>query len=937
MKLDHIYIKNAKEHNLKSISLKIPKEKLVVITGPSGSGKSTLAFDTLYAECHRRYVESLSSYARQFLDIMDKPEVELIEGLSPAISIQQKKAGNNPRSTVGTITEIYDHLRLLFARIGSPHCPLCGREVSSFTTSKIINKTISLPAGTKVSILAPVIRERKGEYSSLLKMMLKQGYTRVRIDGETYRLETPPTLDKNHKHTIEIYLDRIVIKEGIKRRVSDGVELAIKLAAGLVTIENNTTRESELYNTKLGCPKCDISICDIEPRIFSFNTPHGACPTCAGLGYSEKFIPNSLIADPSLNIYEGALTPLKATGKEGWAIQQLECVAKHYKFDIKTPFDELTDKQQDILLYGSGEQKISFNLKSEHTKLKSKEPFEGIIPRLERLSQKESHRDELKKFMGKELCEECQGTRLNKTAMAVRFQNQSINDLTSQSIKQLLLFFKKLRLSQLQEEIGAPILKEITARLSFLQNVGLDYLSLSRGGNTLSGGESQRIRLATQIGSALSGVIYILDEPSIGLHPRDHSKLLKTLVQLKEMGNSILVVEHDEETINQADYIIDLGPEAGVKGGQVVAEGSPAELMNNPESLTGLYLAKKLSISTSNQIPLKAKNYLTLRNCTKHNLKNIDAAIPLRQFTCITGVSGSGKSTLIMDLLYNAVSSHLNRRREPPICVERVEGLAHIDKIIHIDQSPIGKTPRSNPATYTNIYGPIRDLFASVPESKVRGYKSGRFSFNVKGGRCEACAGDGTIKIEMHFLPDVYVKCPECQGKRYNQETLEIFYKGKNMADVLAMTVAEAYQFFSAIPTLKRRLSVLIDVGLGYLTLGQSAPTLSGGEAQRIKISKELAKRDTGNTLYILDEPTTGLHLNDIKKLIEILHSLRDKGNTLCVIEHNLHVVKNADHVIDLGPEGGKNGGTIVATGTPLEIAKCKNSLTGQYLKTFSY
>ncbi len=942
MKLNHINIKNAKEHNLQSISLQIPKEKITVITGPSGSGKSSLAFDTIYAECHRRYVESLSSYARQFLDIMDKPDVEAIDGLSPAISIEQKTATRNPRSTVGTITEIYDYLRLLFARIGVPYCFRCGKKVRSFTNSQIIDQILQLPSQTKISILSPLIRGKKGEYSALLKNYQRQGYSRIRIDGEVYRLESPPELEKHKRHTIEIYLDRIVIKDDIKRRVADAVELATKLSGGLVNIENNSDNSSHLYNTNLGCIDCNVTIEEIEPRLFSFNTPHGACDKCSGLGYQEQFAEHLIIPDPSLSLSEGALNAHGMSSTEGWYYHRLESVARYYEFSLDTPFTQLSKKHQEIIFYGSKNTEIPFTYSHENSDYTYRRTFEGVINRLNRLYMQEKGIEHLHKYMIRKTCPVCDGQRLNIIARNIKLHNnstsQSISQLCDLTINKLLKFFQNLNLSGNEQEIAHKIIKEIQSRLSFLANVGVGYLSLSRAGNTLSGGESQRIRLATQIGSALSGVIYVLDEPSIGLHPRDNSKLIQTLKNLRDIGNTILVVEHDEETILTADHIVDLGPKAGKQGGKIVATGTPKDITENPNSITGQYLSKALSIPSSHSDQSDPTKFLTLKTCSKHNLKDIDVSFPIGLFTCVTGVSGSGKSTLVMDLLYNTVLTNLVKKAKNQYQhVSGVNGIQHIDKVIHIDQAPIGRTPRSNPVTYTGIYGTIRELFSKLPESKVRGYKPGRFSFNVKGGRCESCSGDGIIRIEMHFMPDVYVKCPDCKGKRYNPETLEIYYKGKNISEVLAMTIDEAYDFFTHIPSLRNRLSVLKEVGLGYITLGQSATTLSGGEAQRIKLSRELVKRDTGKTLYILDEPTTGLHFDDIKKLIEVLWKLRNKGNTLCVIEHNLHVIRSSDYIIDLGPEGGSLGGEIVTTGTPNQLQNHSNSYTGKYLKSFNY
>ncbi len=947
---DKIIIKGACEHNLKCIDVEIPRDQLVVITGISGSGKSTLAFDTIYAEGQRRYVESLSAYARQFLEQMEKPDVESIEGLSPAISIEQKTTSRNPRSTVGTVTEIYDYLRLLFARIGHPHCVSCGREITSQTVSQMVDQIMALPAGTKLTLLSPMIRGRKGEYKKELNQLRKEGFTRVVIDGRQLELADEIELDKKKKHDIDIVVDRIVVKEGVQRRLADSLETALHHAEGVVKVEVVTATTSTdapsggegkpappktlIFSEKLACVECGVSYQEITPRLFSFNNPHGACPECTGLGTRMYFDPDLVVPNPELSLREGAIAPWEKR-LSGWFHLILEALAKAYDFDIRTPFKDLPEEVRDVILNGSKGEKIEFWWEEEgdrrHTYYKE---FEGVLNNLQRRwreTESESSREELEKYMNIMPCPTCQGARLRPEALHVLVGGRSIREVTALSIRDCLAFFETLELTTKEGEIARRILKEIRERLSFLVNVGLDYLSLERTSGTLSGGEGQRIRLATQIGSSLVGVLYILDEPSIGLHQRDNSRLLETLKRLRDLGNTVLVVEHDEETILEADHLIDMGPGAGVHGGEVVAQGTPAQVMKNPDSLTGRYLSGELCIP----VPKKrrhADRFLEIVGATENNLKSINVAIPLGVMTCVTGVSGSGKSTLVIDTLHKALCQRLYRSREKGGAVGDVLGLEHLDKVINIDQSPIGRTPRSNPATYTAVFGDIRDLFSNLPESKLRGYKPGRYSFNVKGGRCEACSGDGIIKIEMHFLPDVYVECEVCKGARYNRETLEVLYKGKSIADVLDMTVSQALEFMGAIPRIRNKLTTLEEVGLGYIKLGQSATTLSGGEAQRVKLAKELAKRATGRTIYILDEPTTGLHFEDIRKLLEVIQRLVDSGNTVLIIEHNLDVIKTADWLIDLGPEGGDRGGEIVAVGTPEQLATVTGSYTGQYL-----
>jgi len=931
---DKIIIKGACEHNLKCIDVEIPRDRLVVITGISGSGKSTLAFDTIYAEGQRRYVESLSSYARQFLEQMEKPDVESIEGLSPAISIEQKTTSKNPRSTVGTVTEIYDYLRLLFARVGRPYCYSCGKEIASQTVSQMVDQIMALPEGTKINLLSPLIRGRKGEYRKELLQLRKEGFVRVIIDGQPHDLAEEITLDKKKKHDIDIVVDRLIVKEGIQRRLADSLETALHHAEGIAKVQI-VDGETLLFSEALACIDCGISYPEMTPRMFSFNNPYGACPECTGLGTRMYFDPELVVPNPELSPREGAIAPWEKR-LSGWFHQILEALAKAYSFDIRTPFSKLSEEARRIILHGSGGEKVQFWWEEDggrrHTYYKE---FEGVLNNLERRyreTDSEQVREDLEKYMNVMPCPTCQGARLKKEALFVRIGGQNICEISALSIADALVFFETLTLSEKETEIARRILKELRERLNFLVNVGLEYLSLDRSSGTLSGGEGQRIRLATQIGSSLVGVLYILDEPSIGLHQRDNARLLKTLMRLRDLGNTVLVVEHDEETILEADHVIDMGPGAGVHGGEVVAEGTPAEVMANPRSLTGRYLSGELLIP----VPKKRREverFLRIIGASENNLKNVDVAIPLGVMTCVTGVSGSGKSSLIIDTLFKVLSQRLYRSREKAGAVREIQGLETLDKVINIDQSPIGRTPRSNPATYTGVFTEIRDLFAGLPESKLRGYKPGRYSFNVKGGRCEACSGDGIIKIEMHFLPDVYVQCEVCKGARYNRETLEVKYKGKSIAEVLDMTVSQALQFMENIPRIRNKLVTLENVGLGYIKLGQSATTLSGGEAQRVKLAKELSKRATGRTIYILDEPTTGLHFHDIAKLLEVLDRLVEAGNTIVIIEHNLDVIKTADYLIDLGPEGGDRGGEVIATGTPEEVAAVTRSYTGQFLR----
>ncbi len=938
-----IRVRGAKEHNLKGVDVDIPRNQLVVVTGLSGSGKSSLAFDTIYAEGQRRYVESLSAYARQFLELMQKPDVESIEGLSPAISIEQKTTSRNPRSTVGTVTEIYDYMRLLWARVGIPYSPATGLPIESQTISQMVDRTMVLPEGTRLYLLAPMIRGRKGEYRKEFAELLKNGFQRVKVDGEFYDLETPPTLDKKYKHNIDVVVDRIVVREGMEQRLAESFETALPLADGIAIAEYADLEDGETepkritYSAKFACPESGFTIPEIEPRLFSFNNPFGACPTCDGLGHQLKIDPSLVVPDRDLTLMKGAIAPW-AKQASPYQTQTLQALADHYEFDLQTPWNKLPEKVRDVVLNGTGEEEIDFVYDDGLRRYEVTKTFEGVIPNLDRrFRETESQwaRDEISKFQSAAACPTCLGKRLRPEALAVRIAGLDISDAASFSIKEAGEWFEKVSdtLTPQAQEIAGRILKEINDRLIFLNAVGLDYLSMSRSSGTLSGGESQRIRLASQIGSGLTGVLYVLDEPSIGLHQRDNERLLETLKRLRDLGNSVIVVEHDEDAILTADHVIDMGPRAGVHGGQIVSQGTADEVIADEKSLTGAYLSGREEIAIPEKRRIKKKGRsLTIKGASGNNLQSVDATFPLGTFTAITGVSGGGKSTLVIETLYKALARKLNNASKAPAPYDGIDGLHHLDKVIDIDQSPIGRTPRSNPATYTGAFGPIRDWFAGLPESKQRGYKPGRFSFNVKGGRCEACQGDGVIKIEMHFLPDVYVTCDTCKGKRYNRETLEVLYKGKSIADVLDMTVEEAEKFFAAVPAIKSKMETLNRVGLSYIKVGQQATTLSGGEAQRVKLAKELSKRATGKTLYILDEPTTGLHFEDVRKLLEVLHELVDTGNTVLVIEHNLDVIKTADHIIDLGPEGGDGGGQIVAVGTPEDVSKVKASWTGKFL-----
>jgi len=930
-----IIVRGAREHNLKNINVDIPRDALVVITGLSGSGKSTLAFDTIYAEGQRRYVESLSAYARQFLEQMDKPDVDFIEGLSPAISIEQKTASKNPRSTVGTVTEIYDYLRLLFARVGHPHCYKCGREITSQTVQEIVDRVLSLETGSRVVIMAPLVTGRKGEHAKLLDQLRKEGFLRVRINGEVRDLSEEIRLDKKKKHNLELIVDRLVIKEGLSRRLTDSVELALRTSEGTVVVDV-LGQEELFFSEHLACHTCGISYPELTPQMFSFNNPQGACPTCDGLGTKMYFDPDLIVPNPELSIREGALAPWAKTSSV-YFYQLFDALADHYKFDIYTPFKKIPNHIKKVLLYGSGDEEIRFYFERGDRRHFYRRPYEGIIPQLERRYRETNSsyiRDDIERYMNYQPCPVCQGARLRRESLAVRVGGLNISQVTALSVTEARKFFEKLSLSDREMEVARRVVKEIRERLEFLGNVGLDYLTIDRASASLSGGEGQRIRLATQIGSRLVGVIYILDEPSIGLHQRDNKRLLATLQKMRDLGNTVLVVEHDAETILAADHVLDMGPGAGENGGKIVFSGPPEALLASRDSLTGQYLSgrRKISIPANRRQPNNGE--IILKKASENNLKNIDVHIPLGTLTCVTGVSGSGKSTLVVETLYKALAQRLYRSKNRAGKVKEIEGLENIDKVIDIDQSPIGRTPRSNPATYTGVFTFIRDLYAKIPEAKARGYKPGRFSFNVKGGRCEACEGDGILKIEMHFLPDVYVTCETCHGSRYNRDTLEILFRGASIADVLNMTVNEAWEFFKNIPAIKRKLNTVKDVGLGYIKLGQPATTLSGGEAQRIKLSRELSKRSTGRTLYILDEPTTGLHFDDIRKLLNVLNRLVDQGNTVVIIEHNLDVIKCADHIIDLGPEGGDRGGKVIATGTPEKVARLKRSYTGQFLKT---
>ena len=939
MPKQYIKIRGANEHNLKNISVDIPRNELVVLTGLSGSGKSSLAFDTIYAEGQRRYMESLSSYARQFLGQMEKPEVESIEGLSPAISIDQKSTNRNPRSTVGTVTEIYDYMRLLYARIGIPHCPKCGREIHKQTIDQMVDQIMAMPERTKIQLLAPVVRGRKGEHVKVLEQARKSGYMRVRIDGNLYELSEEIKLEKNIKHNIDIIVDRLVVKEGIENRLTDSIETVMSLSNGLMTVDV-IGGEPVNFSQSFSCPDCGISIDEVEPRSFSFNNPFGACPECFGLGYKMEFDEDLMIPDKSLSISQGAIVVMgwqSCTDKGSFTRAILDALAEEYHFSLDTPFQDYPKEIHDIIIYGTGGHEVKVRYKSQRGEGIYDVAFEGLIENVNRRYKEtfsEASKAEYETYMRITPCPACKGQRLKKESLAVTVGNLNIYQATNMSIVKFKEFMDGLTLTPMQQTIGASILKEIRARISFLIDVGLDYLSLSRATGTLSGGEAQRIRLATQIGSGLVGVAYILDEPSIGLHQRDNDKLLKTLLHLRDLGNSVLVVEHDEDTMRAADCIVDIGPGAGEHGGQIVAVGTAEEIMKNPESITGAYLSGRLQIPVPDQRRTPT-GWITVWGAEENNLKKIDVSFPLGVMTCVTGVSGSGKSSLVNEILYKSLAKKLNRARTIPGKHKCIEGVEQLDKIIAIDQSPIGRTPRSNPATYTGVFDLIRDLFASTADAKAKGYNKGRFSFNVKGGRCEACSGDGIIKIEMHFLPDVYVPCEVCGGKRYNRETLEVKYKGKSIYDVLDMTVEDALKFFENVPSITRKIQTLYDVGLGYVRLGQPSTELSGGEAQRIKLATELSKRSTGKTIYILDEPTTGLHFADVHKLIEILRRLSDGGNTVVVIEHNLDVIKTADYIIDIGPEGGDKGGTVIAKGTPEEVAESPVSYTGKYVKKY--
>lgn len=936
MTSEKIIIRGARQHNLKNIDVTIPRNAFVVITGLSGSGKSTLAFDTLYAEGQRRYVESLSTYARQFLERMEKPDVDQIEGLSPAIAIEQKTASHNPRSTVGTVTEIYDYLRLLYARVGTPHCHQCGQPITSQTIDQIVDTVMAMPEGTRVIILAPMVSDQKGTHMPLFKRLKKDGFARARVDGEIFDIEELGPLNKNKKHTIDVVIDRLIIKDSIANRLADSLELALAQSEGLATVDI-LDKGPILFSEKSTCIECGISYPEFTPASFSFNSPQGACPQCDGLGTTTELDPDLLVPNKDLSLREGAVS-VWAKRNSVHFIEFLEALTQHYAADIYTPYKDLSEDFKKAIMYGSGDQQIRFYFERNNRRIYYQKPFEGVIPNLDRrYRETDSHsiREEIKQYMNFRACPECSGHKLNKASRSVKVEGQTISDIAALSVSKARSFFIGLSLEGKKAVIAHRIMKEIVERLGFLENVGLSYLTLDRAAQTLSGGESQRIRLATQIGSKLTGVLYVLDEPSIGLHQKDNQRLLDTLLQMRALGNTVLVVEHDEETIAAADYVVDMGPGAGVQGGQVIYAGSPMELLKHETSLTGLYLSGRKTIEVPAKRRSKDQHRIIIQGASANNLKNIDVEFPLGCFTCITGVSGSGKSTLVLETLYHAVAQKLYHARIPAGAHLYIHGLEHIDKVVNIDQSPIGKTPRSNPGTYTGVLSFIRELFTRTPEARMRGYKPGRFSFNVKGGRCEACQGDGIIKIEMHFLPDVYVPCDVCNGKRYNRETLEIRYKGKNITDILDMTVNQALEFFSRIRNIRAKLQTLVDVGLGYIQIGQPATTLSGGEAQRVKLSRELSKKGTGRTLYILDEPTTGLHVDDIKKLLKVLNQLVDVGNTVVVIEHNMDVIKTADHIIDLGPGGGDDGGEVVAFGPPEEIAGCPNSYTGEFLKKF--
>ncbi|MBL7013177.1 MAG: excinuclease ABC subunit UvrA [Candidatus Marinimicrobia bacterium] len=931
---DKIIIKGARQHNLKNINVEIPRDKLVVITGLSGSGKSSLAFDTIYAEGQRRYVESLSSYARQFLGLMEKPDMDTIEGLSPAISIEQKATARNPRSTVGTVTEIHDYLRLLYAHIGIPHCWKCGKPIQKQTVQQIVDTVSKFPKNTKLHILAPLVRGRKGEHKGVIDEVRREGFLRVRIDGDVYSIDDKIILNKNKKHTIEVVVDRIQIKDKIQDRLTESVELALKIGSGLIVV-NELPNKEHIFSEHFACPDCEVSMEEMVPRMFSFNSPYGACPKCDGLGSHMEVDPELIVPDKTKSLIQGSITPLGEQPRGNWYGSILKSLAKHYEFKFTTPWIKLDPAVRQILLFGTGKEKFKMSYSSERWSGTYTGGWEGAIPNLiRRYKQTKSAgiREWIEQFMSMRPCSQCKGSRLKKESLGVKVNDVTLGELSSKSIKDIHAFFENIKLSKMHQTISDQIIKELKQRLGFLVNVGLNYLTLDRSATTLSGGEAQRIRLATQIGSQLMGVLYILDEPSIGLHPRDNNRLLNTLKTLRDIGNSILVVEHDEETMLEADHVIDLGPGAGIYGGEITFEGSPTELLKSNKSLTGKYLSRKKKIP----IPAKRRSsesyYLSLKGATGNNLKKIDVKFPLSRFVVITGVSGSGKSTLVNETLYPALAKHITNSRQYPLPYESIDGIKFIDKVVDIDQRPIGRTPRSNPATYTGLFTHIRDLFAKLPEAKIRGYKPGRFSFNVKGGRCASCEGDGIIKIEMNFLPDVYVTCEVCSGKRYNRETLEIKYRGKSIAEVLEMSVSEALDFFEHIPPIKKKLTTLNEVGLGYIHLGQQATTLSGGEAQRVKLATELSKTSTTKTFYILDEPTTGLHFEDIRMLLNVLQKLVDRGNTVVVIEHNLDVIKTADWVIDLGPEGGDEGGTVLAEGTPEQVSRVKGSYTGYYL-----
>ncbi|EKS1596160.1 excinuclease ABC subunit UvrA [Staphylococcus pseudintermedius] len=931
-----IVVKGARAHNLKNVDIELPKNQLIVMTGLSGSGKSSLAFDTIYAEGQRRYVESLSAYARQFLGQMDKPDVDTIEGLSPAISIDQKTTSKNPRSTVATVTEIYDYIRLLYARIGKPFCPNHGIEIESQTVQQMVDRIMELEERTKIQLLAPVVNHRKGTHEKLLTDISKKGYVRVRVDGEIMDVTQVPELDKNKNHTIEIVVDRLVVKPGIETRLADSIETVLELADGRLVVDIIDGDKLE-FSEKHACPICGFSIGELEPRMFSFNSPFGACPTCDGLGQKLTVDLDLVVPDKDKTLNEGAILPWEPTSSDFYP-SMLKRVCEVYKINMDKPFKKLTERQRNIILYGSGDKEIEFTFKSKFGQERKRTmPFEGVVPNIERRyheSPSEYVREMMQKYMGEQVCETCHGQRLSREALSVYVAGKNVGEVVEQSIKEALTYYENIELTEQDAQIAHLILKEITSRLAFLNNVGLDYLTLNRSSGTLSGGEAQRIRLATQIGSRLSGVLYVLDEPSIGLHQRDNDRLIHTLQEMRDLGNTLIVVEHDEDTMIAADYLVDIGPGAGEHGGEVVASGTPKQVMRNAKSLTGQYLSGKKFIPVPEHRRPVTDRKISVKGARSNNLKNVDVDFPLSVMNVVTGVSGSGKSSLVNEVLYKSLAKAINKSKIKPGEHDEITGMDQIDKIIDIDQSPIGRTPRSNPATYTGVFDDIRDVFASTNEAKVRGYQKGRFSFNVKGGRCEACKGDGIIKIEMYFLPDVYVPCEVCHGKRYNRETLEVTYKGKNIADVLEMTVEDATQFFENIPKIKRKLQTLVDVGLGYITLGQPATTLSGGEAQRVKLASELHKRATGRSIYILDEPTTGLHVDDISRLLKVLNRLVENGDTVVIIEHNLDVIKTADNLIDLGPEGGDGGGTILATGTPEEIAAIPESYTGRYLKT---